>query len=216
MHSNELVKIQNSLNAPKNQFNKFGNYKYRNCEDILESVKPLLKEFNCQIIIKDEIKKHGKRFYVKATATLISPSGEVSSSAYAREPYKKKGMDESQITGAASSYARKYALGGLLLVDDGKDADSQDNTDNTKKHNKTVIKSLDQEALNLLNSHYSYFEKKVISCNDIDDLRKEYKLFKDKLASYSCFPQSSELLKDAEFVCGARKKELEEGKEYAG
>lgn len=117
----ELSKIQQRLKAPKNQRNNFGGYNYRSCEDILEAVKPLLGELT--LVITDEIVEIGNRVYVKATATLSDGAHCVSSSSYAREPESKKGSDESQITGAASSYARKYALNGLFLIDDTRDAD---------------------------------------------------------------------------------------------
>jgi len=125
-----LNEIQVTLEAPKNQFNTFGNYKYRNCEDILEALKPLLKELKSVIIISDSIEVIQDRFYVKATAKLIEIEGGtfVENIAYAREELTKKGMDGAQVTGATSSYARKYALNGLLLVDDSKDADSMDNS----------------------------------------------------------------------------------------
>lgn len=122
---NELVYIQSTLKAPKNQRNNFGGYNYRSCEDIMEAVKPLLKETNCTLVVSDDIVQIGDRFYVKATAILKTPSGEeYKNSAFAREPLSKKGSDESQITGAASSYARKYALNGLFCIDDTKDADA--------------------------------------------------------------------------------------------
>lgn len=122
----KLSEIQKTLTVPKNQFNKFGGYKYRSCEDILEAIKPLLD--GAVLIITDEIVQIGERFYVKATAEIRSEKESVSNSAYAREPLMKKGMDESQITGATSSYARKYALNGLFLIDDTKDADTMDNS----------------------------------------------------------------------------------------
>ena len=130
-----LGQIQTRLHAPKSQLNKFGGYKYRNLEDIMEAVKPLLSEFKATITLLDEIIMLGDRFYVKATATLKSEGNEPESvTAYAREALIKKGMDEAQITGSASSYARKYALNGLLAIDDTKDADSKDNvsSDTTK------------------------------------------------------------------------------------
>lgn len=119
-----LTKIQSELKAPKNQFNSFGNYKYRSCEDILEALKPILKEMHATVVISDEIVLIGDRYYVKATVTLKTDEGETSTSAYAREAQDKKSMDTSQITGATSSYARKYALNGLFLIDDVKDADT--------------------------------------------------------------------------------------------
>ena len=124
----ELHIIQQKLNAPKGQFNKFGGYAYRNCEDILMAVKPLLEETGTTLIITDEIVAVLDRVYVKATATLINAEKEqVSVSAYARESLTRKGMDDSQITGSTSSYSRKYALNGLFLIDDNKDADSGKN-----------------------------------------------------------------------------------------
>lgn len=120
--------IQHKLKAPKGQYNSFGKYNYRSCEDILEGVKPLLKEHNLALLIDDEIVQIGERYYVKATARITDGREIVSATAYAREPDTKKGMDESQITGATSSYARKYALNALLCIDDTKDADTMDNS----------------------------------------------------------------------------------------
>ena len=121
----ELIEIQAKLNAPKGQYNRFGSYFYRSCEDILAAVKPLLGATNCTLTISDEIISVGERIYVKATATLSNASGEcVTTQAFAREESEKKGMDGAQITGAASSYARKYALNGLFAIDDTKDADT--------------------------------------------------------------------------------------------
>ena len=122
-----LNTIQQQLKAPKGQTNNFGKYKYRSCEDILEAVKPHLGE--CSLIVSDDITVHADRVYVKATATLVDENGHAIASAtgLAREPQTKKGMDESQITGAASSYARKYALNGLFAIDDTKDADFSNN-----------------------------------------------------------------------------------------
>lgn len=124
----ELMEIQGRLNAPKGQYNKFGNYRYRSCEDILAAVKPLLKEVGCVLTITDEVVMVGSRIYIKATAKLVNGGGEmVTTAAFAREEEAKKGMDGSQITGAASSYARKYALNGLFAIDDTKDADTLNN-----------------------------------------------------------------------------------------
>lgn len=150
----KLIKIQQELNAPKNQYNAFGKYNYRSCEDILEAVKPLLKELECFIILFDEIVatgeidttmtekddetylKSGERAYVKATALFTDGEREISTTAFAKEAISKKGMDASQITGSASSYARKYALNGLLLIDDAKDADTKDNRKQSQKSSK--------------------------------------------------------------------------------
>lgn len=120
--------IQHKLKAPKGQYNSFGKYNYRSCEDILEGVKPLLKEHDLALLIDDEIVQIGERYYIKATAKITDGREIVSATAYAREPDTKKGMDESQITGATSSYARKYALNALLCIDDTKDADTMDNS----------------------------------------------------------------------------------------
>lgn len=121
-----LIKIQSELKAPKGQYNSFGKYNYRSCEDILEAVKPLLAKYSTTVYITDEMVLVGNRVYVKATATITDGKETVSVSAYAREPENRKGMDESQITGATSSYARKYALNGLFLIDDNKDADTNE------------------------------------------------------------------------------------------
>lgn len=120
----ELQIIQAKLKAPKGQYNAFGKYKYRSAEDILEAVKPIYLEQNCILTISDSIELIGDRYYVKATARLTNSEGAYfEASAYAREDLTKKGMDESQITGSTSSYARKYALNGLFAIDDNKDSD---------------------------------------------------------------------------------------------
>ena len=120
----KLNLIQTKLSVPKNQRNSFGNYNYRSCEDILEALKPLLKETETSLTINDDLVCIGNRYYVKATATLHSGEENISTNGFARESENKKGMDDSQITGATSSYARKYALNGLFCIDDTKDADS--------------------------------------------------------------------------------------------
>lgn len=129
----ELITIQSELKAPKSQFNRFGNYKYRKAEDILEAVKPLLKKECCTLTITDDIIQIGSRIYVKATATLKNSKGDTESTqGWAREEDTKKGMDASQITGASSSYARKYALNGLFAIDDNADSDTT-NVGDTKE-----------------------------------------------------------------------------------
>ncbi len=127
----QLVEIQQKLKAPKNQTNSFGGYKYRSCEDILEAVKPLLK--NCSILLSDEVVNVGTKNYVKAIAMFTNGKDQIIATAYAREAEDKKGMDDAQITGSASSYARKYALNGLFAIDDTKDADTMDNTEKPQK-----------------------------------------------------------------------------------
>jgi hypothetical protein len=123
----ELIQIQQRLKAPKKNKNTFGGYNYRSCEDILEAAKPICHELGCLINICDEIVEVGGRIYVKATASIYNADGQCfSATAYAREEETKKGMDAAQITGSASSYARKYALNGLLAIDDTKDADTNE------------------------------------------------------------------------------------------
>lgn len=125
----KLLNIQNELKAPKNQFNKFGNYKYRNAEDILEAVKPICLKYKAVINVYDTIKQVGDRYYVEANAVITDvekPAEYIENKASAREEENKKGMDSSQVTGATSSYARKYALNGLLCIDDTKDTDSEE------------------------------------------------------------------------------------------
>ena len=130
----KLIEVQNKLKAPKSQYNSFGKYNYRNAEDILEAVKPILENVGATIFIKDSIELIGDRFYVKATVNFvdIESGNTIEASALARESEEKKGMDSAQVTGATSSYARKYALNGLLLIDDTKDNDhdSMHQTDN--------------------------------------------------------------------------------------
>lgn len=130
----KLLRVQVELKAPKGQYNSFGKYKYRSCEDILTAVKPLLDKVGATITLSDDIFLVGDRFYVKATATFhdVEKGSTITNSALAREDENKKGMDGSQITGTASSYARKYALNGLLLIDDTKDADTDENHNERK------------------------------------------------------------------------------------
>lgn len=134
----KLAAIQRELKAPKGQYNSFAKYNYRSCEDILEAVKPLCIKNNATLILNDTVREISGRFYVVATATLADQEsdGVVEVDAYAREPQDKKGMDDSQITGMASSYARKYALNGLFCIDDTKDAD----TDEVKRQEQKPVK----------------------------------------------------------------------------
>jgi hypothetical protein len=180
---NELVYIQSSLKAPKNQFNSFGNYKYRSCEDILEAVKPLLKEVNCVLTISDDITIIADRIYVKAIATLETPSGRTYVNfAYAREPLAKKGMDESQVTGMASSYARKYALNGLFCIDDTRDADSMDNTEQpktptaktAKKESETPKPTAEAPKPASVPGVSETLKNAIMGCKTMDELKKLY------------------------------------------
>ena len=135
--SESLRKVQSELKAPKGQYNSFGKYSYRSCEDILEAVKPLLDKYEATVSITDDVVLVGDRVYVKATATFVDKDGKViQSSAFAREPLARKGMDEAQVTGATSSYARKYALNGLFLIDDNKDADTDENRNESDARSK--------------------------------------------------------------------------------
>ena len=161
----ELIIIQTRLNAPKNQRNKFGGFNYRSAEDILESLKPLLKETECFLNITDSIELVGDRYYIKATATITNKDGaKVSSSAYAREELTKKGMDASQITGSTSSYARKYALNGLFAIDDNKDAD----TDEFKKQQDKPTKEVDSKE------DVSLALQQIKEAQTLSDLTKVY------------------------------------------
>lgn len=126
----KIARIQRELNAPKNQYNKFGKYNYRSCEDIMQGLKPFLDDLI--IFMNDEVVQIGDRYYLKATVTITDGEHEVTNSALAREALTKKGMDDAQITGSCSSYARKYALAGMFLIDDNRDADAHDNRNNNQ------------------------------------------------------------------------------------
>jgi len=155
-----LRNIQAELKAPKSQFNSFGKYNYRNAEDILEAVKPLLVKHNLTMTITDDIVFVGERYYIKATVSLFDEELiEVRVSAFAREEETKKGMDSSQITGSASSYARKYALNGMFAIDDTKDSDTT-------------------------NTHGKEEKPKLITVEQSKELREAYKGREDKLATY--------------------------------
>lgn len=143
-----LIKVQATLNAPKGQFNSFGKYNYRSCEDIMGAVKPLLAEHGLVQFVSDEIVLIGDRYYVKATVTVTNGTDSHSVSALARESLTKKGMDDAQVTGSTSSYARKYALNGMYNIDDSKDADTnefrQQATSNAQNQVKTVVIDFDK------------------------------------------------------------------------
>ena len=162
-----LSKIQTDLKCQKNQFNSFGKYKYRSQEDILEGLKPLLAEHKASLIVGDELVLIGDRYYIKAKAELFDESMKLvaSNTAYAREELSKKGMDSSQITGTASSYARKYCLNGLFLIDDTKDADSMDNTQNSlaSQEQTLQIQALITETQTELPEFLKYFRVNAIS-----------------------------------------------------
>ena len=142
-----LTQIQSELKAPKNQYNSFGKYNYRSCEDILEGLKPLLASHKAELVLYDEVVEVGGRVYIKATAKFKAGDEQAVGAGYAREPEQKKGMDEAQITGTASSYARKYALNGLFLIDDSKDADTDEykNAQNNAPQAKAKSKFSDEQ-----------------------------------------------------------------------
>lgn len=165
----KLMNIQQELKAPKEQYNSFGKYAYRSCEDILEAVKPLLKKEKVALTISDELQYIGNRYYIKATATLIDTESEaiISNSAYAREEETKKGMDGSQITGASSSYARKYALNGLFGIDDNKDSD----TTNIQSKEEKEDKKASPKQIELIQKYYQGENlTKLLEVNNLDKL----------------------------------------------
>ncbi|MDD7754532.1 MAG: ERF family protein [Clostridiales bacterium] len=172
----KLMNIQKELKAPKGQYNSFGKYKYRSCEDILESVKPLLEKYKVTIILTDKLEQIGERYYIRAMAILFDTESDnsIENTAYAREEETKKGMDGSQITGTSSSYARKYALNGLLLIDDTKDADTdefakENNKGKTKEEPKE--KKITPGQLKVLSKLYTGDNLvKLLELNKIDKL----------------------------------------------
>ena len=182
----KLIAIQSELKAPKSQYNNFGKYAYRNCEDILESLKPLLKEHKSTIYISDEIVTVLERFYVKATVTFIdAETGEnIKNTAYAREEESKKGMDGSQVTGASSSYARKYALNGMFAIDDTKDSDF---TNTTVKGDNSALSEAQIKRLLAIASkvNISADDVKVVVAKKfgVQDLRKMNKQQYDEICS---------------------------------
>jgi hypothetical protein len=164
----KLSKIQTELKAPKGQTNAFGKYKYRSCEDIMEALKPHLAENNLAIILSDELVNIGDRYYIKASATLTNGKEEIINTAYAREEESKKGMDSSQVTGASASYARKYALNGLLAIDDTKDSDT------TNTHGKATPQT-PQEATEASVTKDNPLANEFIGEDEINALQGEFK-----------------------------------------
>ena len=197
----KLTKIQTELKAPKSQYNNFGKYKYRSLEDIMEALKPLLKEAGACLVVEDDIKLIGDRFYIVAKATLLDAEGDgqITAQALARESFSKKGMDESQITGTASSYARKYCLNGLFAIDDTKDADSMDNsqdnrptaskaTEDDKKRMWAEFKSAceyqDVDAVEFLEWTGVDMTEKAKVHNTVNKFLKAGQAFTDQLLTY--------------------------------
>lgn len=170
----KLTLIQSELKAPKGQYNSFGKYKYRSCEDIQEAVKPLLKKYNVSLTLSDDLQLIGERYYIKVVATLIcnETKESVCVTSFAREEENKKGMDGSQVTGASSSYARKYALNGLFLIDDTKDADATNTHGKEEKKDTRVViginTALHQKAI-----------KHIEDGGTIGDIEKKYILSKE-------------------------------------
>ena len=160
--SGKLLKVITELHAPKNQKNNFGNYNYRSCEDILEAVKPLLKENSLCMNISDKVVNIGEFNYLESTVKVwdIETGSVWESTGYAREAKTKKGMDDSQITGSSSSYARKYALNGMFLIDDTKDADTRDNRENNTTRN---------------NDKYSDLKITLEDCQTFDTLKTAWR-----------------------------------------
>ena len=168
----KLATIQKKLKCEKSQYNSFGKYKYRSCEDILKAVKPLLDETKTVLTLSDELVAIGERYYVKATATLLDTEESkdvpfVSTTAYAREEETKKGMDGSQITGTASSYARKYALGGLFDIDDGIDSD----VTNTGEAKTARAKTSAQQKSKI---DFDAIDERIKNAETADEVRKIY------------------------------------------
>jgi len=178
-----LSAIQCKLNAPKNLYNEFGRYSYRSCEGILEALKPMLESHGATLVLCDEIVSVPDRIYVKATATFNADPQErcISASAFAREQASKKGMDEAQITGSASSYARKYALNGLFLIDDTKDPDSKDNRDQSIDKSKDKPKGDQKGAVNkALGQPYFDSLRNHIDNDDAMAFRQEWDELKER------------------------------------
>ena len=175
----KIVAIQSELKAPKGQYNSFGKYNYRSCEDILEGVKPLLAKHGLVLTIRDGIELIGDRFYVKATATITDGKEQLSTDAYARESADKKGMDASQVTGATSSYARKYALDGLLAIDDTKDADTMDNSKKPAQQTQETVynwQTLKARATQggISEDDLKHYLKETLKVNESKDMTQEH------------------------------------------
>jgi len=204
----KLMYIQSELKAPKNQYNNFGKFKYRSCEDILEALKPLLKETGLVIIFVDEIVSKDLRCYVKTIASLTDGKETIFSISYAREPLAKKGMDEMQISGAAGSYARKYALNGLFLIDDSKDSDVPNGQKPKEKF---------QDVLDL--AFRKFGEKHALYIEEHDNVTLDYDKFVKAIAApkpkgfgklptvVGAIPQILEKIKLSDVMVEAEKKE---------
>lgn len=162
----KLIKVQSELKAPKGQENTFGNYNYRSAEDILEAVKPLLSEQGLLMTITDIIEQIGERYYIQAKVILTDGEDTVEVTGYARESLNKKGMDDSQITGTASSYARKYAMNGLFLIDDTKDSDSNENRTERENRAKKADVEAEREKQAKIAKLNDQYERALKAAND--------------------------------------------------
>lgn len=186
----QLGLIQTELNAPKSQYNKFGNYAYRSCEDILQALKPLLSKYCCSLVMRDEIKLIGDRYYVEAEVTLYASDGtSISARALARESEQKKGMDASQITGSTSSYARKYALNGLFAIDDNKDADTNEihNQSKTTPNNAPRPKTISVGKFKGMSFDQVDYNELISYCKELaaeEDIKSDFKAFLSDARAY--------------------------------
>lgn len=171
----KLLNIQQELKAPKGQYNDFGKYSYRSCEDIFEAVKPILSKYGLTLTLSDELLQIGDRYYIKATAMLEDGNEYKVNYGYAREEENKKGMDGSQITGASSSYARKYALNGLFLIDDVKDSDTTNTGEMTEEQAKEYVinfgKHKGSKLIDLIENNDPYIDWLLKSSNNQEVLK---------------------------------------------
>lgn len=187
-----LAKIQSLIKAPKGQFNSFGKYKYRSCEDIVEAVKPVINSLGFYLTLSDEIVNIGNRFYIKATATISNGTESYSSVAYAREEETKKGMDGSQVTGASSSYARKYALNGLFAIDDTKDSDSTNvGKDEPTQDEKYLLHKLVNTS-DLTEEEMEKARKSIDTCSDYDTYQKIQYRLEDRQLPFDQIPNPNQ------------------------
>ena len=189
----KLMEVQSKLKAPKSQYNSFGKYSYRSCEDILEALKPLLNEVGAIVNISDQVKLIGDRYYIEATAMFldVNTGDSIISKAIAREDESKKGQDLAQLSGATSSYARKYALNGLFAIDDNKDADSTNTHGKDIKPNMTPVSGLTEAQLKRLFAigNKAGFKKDVVEatvkkmfgCEPKDMTKEQYNIVCDRL-----------------------------------
>lgn len=189
----KLIKVQSELKAPKGQKNTFGNYNYRSAEDILEAVKPLLSEQGLLMTITDIIEQIGERYYIQAKVILTDGEDTVEVTGYARESLNKKGMDDSQITGTASSYARKYAMNGLFLIDDTKDSDSNENRTERENRAKKADVEAEREKQAKIAKLNDQYERALKAANDNEAPM-------ELLTKWNKLPKSAALKEIAEWI----------------